>query len=130
MKKTGLIVLMVVISASLSAQRHSDLYKKIVKVMETDLNFIYKANSDSEKPVQNFIINDDKKGIKCLTKTSVSSSSPPLVLLDNVAIKMSDLNGYPLKVIKSIEVIQPDDPVSTLYGQRGLKGVILISRKH
>lgn len=127
MIKNGLILILTLMSSTLFAQQTSDLYEKIINVMQTELNYTYDSTSNKPKVHKPDTTSIDKGRLQHYS--SLPENPSPLVIKDGLAIKIEDLNKYNLANIENIEVMKSDDPkTAVFYGFRGsVKGVILIS---
>lgn len=53
----------------------------------------------------------------------------PLVIINDKIARISDLNRYSLKEIKSIDILKSNNSITSIYGSGGGNGVILLKTK-
>jgi TonB-dependent SusC/RagA subfamily outer membrane receptor len=126
--KHVLIIGLLLFAGTAAAQTPVRLSEKVVKIMKTELNYVYDSTSNRRAEPRNYKMDTVKWRLH--KNSSLIHNPSPLVIMDGMPTRVEALGSLSVAVVSTIEVLSPKDRYATaIYGTRAAKGVILITTK-
>ena len=104
--------------------------KQLIAVEDMPLDRVAKRDTITIEADTVYIHGKDKEDVvKIVPVNSANSADRPLIILDGKKVPYNVMSTLDPNLIKSVDVLKGNPAVSTMYGEEGKNGIVLITTK-
>lgn len=104
--------------------------KQLIAVEDMPLDRVAKRDTITIEADTVYIHGKDKADVvKIVPVNSANSADRPLIILDGKKVPYNVMSTIDPNLIKSVDVLKGNSAVSTMYGEEGKNGIVLITTK-